>query len=129
MKCLEKDRTWRADETANGLAVELTRYLNDEPVAARPPSSSYRFQKWARRNKLVFGSTAAVLLALLLGISFSTWQAHAATRAETMTPKSHEKARKHGAPRSTAEAVQAKPPRPMKKNSAGLLRFRLTPPT
>ncbi len=80
MKCLEKDRT-RRHETANGLAVDIKRHLNNEPITARPPSSSYRFQKWARRNKLVFGATAAVLLALLHGISFSTWQAIRATAA------------------------------------------------
>ena len=44
MKCLEKDRT-RRYETANGLAVDLKRHLNNEPVVARPPSSAYRFQK------------------------------------------------------------------------------------
>jgi serine/threonine protein kinase len=37
MKCLEKDRN-RRYETANGLAMDLQRYLADEPVAAGPPS-------------------------------------------------------------------------------------------
>ncbi len=37
MKCLEKDRT-RRYETANGLAFDLKRHLNNEPVLARPPS-------------------------------------------------------------------------------------------
>ncbi len=38
MKCLEKDRG-RRYETANGLAMDLQRHLNNEPVVARPPSS------------------------------------------------------------------------------------------
>jgi len=51
MKCLEKDRT-RRYETANALAMDLQRHLNDEPVVACPPSRSYRFQKLIRRNRL-----------------------------------------------------------------------------
>jgi ABC-type lipopolysaccharide export system ATPase subunit len=47
MKCLEKDRN-RRYETANGLAADLNRHLNDEPVAARPPSAAYRLQKTIR---------------------------------------------------------------------------------
>jgi hypothetical protein len=35
MKCLEKERT-RRYETANGVAAELKRHLNNEPVVARP---------------------------------------------------------------------------------------------
>ena len=53
MKCLEKDRT-RRYETANGLAQDIERHLNNEPVVARPPSRLYRFQKVVRRNKLAF---------------------------------------------------------------------------
>src|SRR6185503_15015060 len=44
MKCLEKDRTRRYD-TANGLAADIQRHLSNEPIVARPPSASYRFQK------------------------------------------------------------------------------------
>ena len=41
MKALEKDRAKRYD-TAMGLAIDLRRYLADEPVRARPPSRIYR---------------------------------------------------------------------------------------
>ena len=51
MKCLEKDRT-RRYETANGLAQDIERHLEHEPVVARPPSTAYRVQKFVRRNKL-----------------------------------------------------------------------------
>jgi len=50
MKCLEKDRN-RRYETANGLAMELKRFLSNELVMARPPSNIYRFHKFVRRNK------------------------------------------------------------------------------
>ena len=55
MKSLEKDRR-RRYETANGLAMDIQRYLNNEPVMARPPSRLYRFQKLVRRNKVVFAA-------------------------------------------------------------------------
>jgi len=71
MKCLEKDRTRRYD-TANGLAVDVQRYLDNEPVAARPPSTAYRFQKAFRRHKLVFAAGAAVIAALILGVIGAT---------------------------------------------------------
>jgi tetratricopeptide (TPR) repeat protein len=72
MKALEKDRT-RRYETANGLAADVQRHLDNEPVIARPPSNLYRFQKLIRRNKLAFAAASAVLGALLLGLSLSTW--------------------------------------------------------
>jgi hypothetical protein len=72
MKALDKDRNRRYD-TANGLAMDIQRYLDSEPVVARPPSRLYRLQKLMRRNKIVFAAGAAVALALLLGLGLSTW--------------------------------------------------------
>jgi hypothetical protein len=62
MKTLEKDRN-RRYETANGFAMDVQRYLADEPVQACPPSAGYRFGKFARRNKAVL-LTASVHLAM-----------------------------------------------------------------
>src|SRR5207244_3220934 len=62
MKCLEKDRT-RRYETANGLASDIKRHLENEPVVARPPSRLYEFQKTVRRHKLGFVAGAAVVIA------------------------------------------------------------------
>jgi WD40 repeat protein/tRNA A-37 threonylcarbamoyl transferase component Bud32 len=81
MKCLEKDRA-RRYETANAVAMDLQRHLNNEPVVARPPSAAYRFQKAARRHKVVFASMAAIASTLLLGIIMSTVEAFRAKRAE-----------------------------------------------
>ena len=72
MKALEKDRT-RRYETANGLAMDIQRYLSNEPVMARPPSRLYRLQKLVRRNKVVFIAAAAVCAALIAGLGTSTW--------------------------------------------------------
>jgi eukaryotic-like serine/threonine-protein kinase len=71
MKCLEKDRT-RRYETANGLAQDIERHLKNEPIAARPPSSVYRFRKMVRRNKVGFVAATAIVIALLLGIALAT---------------------------------------------------------
>jgi serine/threonine protein kinase len=72
MKTLEKDRTRRYD-TANGLAMDVRRFLDNEPVVARPPSRVYRLQKLVRRNRVVFAAGAVVALALIAGLGTSTW--------------------------------------------------------
>src|SRR4029077_14211241 len=58
MKALEKDRR-RRYETANGLAMDVQRYLSNEAVMARPPSRLYRLQKLVRRNQITFAAIAA----------------------------------------------------------------------
>lgn len=63
MKALEKDRD-RRYETANGFAMDVERYLADEPVLARPPSAAYRLRKFVRRNQR--GLAAAALLGVML---------------------------------------------------------------
>ncbi len=80
MKALEKDRN-RRYETANGLAADLRRYLDDEPVQACPPSAWYRFRKFARRHKGPVLASAVVLLVLVGGIIGTTWGFVGAERA------------------------------------------------
>src|SRR5205814_6657171 len=65
MKALEKDRN-RRYETANGFAMDVQRYLADEPVQACPPSAAYRLRKFARRNKVGLAVAALVLFFLIL---------------------------------------------------------------
>lgn len=72
MKALEKDRA-RRYETANGLGMDIQRYLNLEPVLARPPSRLYQLRKLIRRNKVVFASGTIVVLTLIIGLGVSTW--------------------------------------------------------
>ena len=73
MKALEKDRA-RRYESANGLAADIKRHLTNEPIVARPPSATYRFQKMVRRNKLAFAAASAVAAALIIGLGVSTWE-------------------------------------------------------
>jgi len=81
MKCLEKDRG-RRYETANGLAADIQRHLNTEPVVARPPSKFYEFRKTVCRHKFGFAAAAAIIFVLLAGVLVSTWQAIRAKQAE-----------------------------------------------
>jgi serine/threonine protein kinase len=72
LKCLEKDRN-RRYESASGLGRDIERYLRDEPVQACPPSASYRFRKFARRNKALLAAGSAIAAALFVGLGLSTW--------------------------------------------------------
>ena len=82
MKCLAKERD-RRYESANGLAMELGRFLQGEVVRARPPSRVYRARKFARRNRAGVIAASLVLLALTgatgVSIVFAT-QARASER-------------------------------------------------
>jgi tetratricopeptide (TPR) repeat protein len=75
MKCLEKDRT-RRYATANDLAADVQRYLNDEPVTAGPPSKLYRLRKTLRRHRGPVAAAAAFLVLLTGATVVSTvfWQ-------------------------------------------------------
>jgi eukaryotic-like serine/threonine-protein kinase len=80
-KALEKDKTRRYASAAE-LAADIRRYLHDEPIVARPPSTTYQLQKFARRNKALVTGVAAVFLVLVVGIVASTWEAVQARRAQ-----------------------------------------------
>ncbi len=81
MKALEKDRT-RRDETANGLARDIQRYLADEVVEARPPSRGYRLKKFVKRNKIQVIAASLVFLTLVVGIVGTSLGMLAARRAQ-----------------------------------------------
>jgi WD40 repeat protein len=67
MKALDKDRNRRYD-TPTSLARDIERYLDDEPVQACPPSTSYRLKKFARRNKGALTAAALLTGALVMGV-------------------------------------------------------------
>jgi serine/threonine protein kinase/tetratricopeptide (TPR) repeat protein len=91
MKCLEKDRARRYD-TANALARDLERHMNDEPVEAGPPGAGYRLQKLARKHRTALGLAGTFLALLLLAAGVSIWQAVRATRAEEQAVVARERA-------------------------------------
>lgn len=81
VKAMEKDRA-RRYETANGLALDLQRFLDNQPVAARPPGRIYVLRKLVRRNRAMFVSSALIVLALVVGLGASTLLFFKARRAE-----------------------------------------------
>src|SRR5262245_40033177 len=72
MKALEKDRG-RRYETANGFAMDVQRYLADEPVQACPPSAGYRLRKFVRRHKRTVLAAGLVVFALIAGLIGTAW--------------------------------------------------------
>src|SRR5207244_9413268 len=67
LKCLEKQPAKRY-ATANELANELDRFLNEEPVHARPVSRTEKVWRWCRRKPALatLGSIVLVLLGVVL---------------------------------------------------------------
>jgi WD40 repeat protein len=91
MKALEKERT-RRYESASAVAADIQRYLSDEPVLACPPTTMYRFQKFARKHKPALVTAFAIAGCLLLGTTVSAWQAVRATTAEAQANANEQKA-------------------------------------
>ncbi len=81
MKALEKDRD-RRYRTPSEFAADIERHLRDEPVAAGPPSVSYRMRKFVRRNRTAVAMMSVIFLALVAGVIATTSQAIRASRAE-----------------------------------------------
>ncbi len=79
MKCLEKERKQRY-ETANGLAMDVRRYLSNEPVVARPHSMAYRLERFARRNQLALTATAILSLLVMFSVSAVLFLQHRANQ-------------------------------------------------
>jgi serine/threonine protein kinase/WD40 repeat protein len=79
LKCLEKDPARRYNSAAS-LADDLERFLRHEPIRARPSTPGERLVKWARRNPLRAGFSAALLGVTLLGVAGIAWQWRRAER-------------------------------------------------
>jgi tetratricopeptide (TPR) repeat protein/tRNA A-37 threonylcarbamoyl transferase component Bud32 len=96
MKCLEKDRT-RRYETATGLAADIRRHLNDEPVTASPPSAAYQLEKFVKRHRgqvIAVGCVALVLVLGVVGTTTGLIRAVAERRRAEVAQEEEAKARK-----------------------------------
>jgi serine/threonine protein kinase len=82
MKCLEKDRV-RRYETANALAMDLSRHLKDEPIEASPASKMYRLKKLSRKYRGALSAAAVFVLLLAAATAVSAWEAVRARHAES----------------------------------------------
>ncbi len=85
-KAIDKDRDRRYQSPAD-LAADLTRYLADEPILARPPSTIYQLRKFARRNRPVVIAASAAAALLVLGVAGVSWQAVEATRGRNLAER------------------------------------------
>ena len=74
LKALERERDLRYSSVSE-LAADIRRHLQGEAVLAGPPSKLYRFKKFVKRNKMIVGSAAAVVLSLFLGIIGTSYMA------------------------------------------------------
>ena len=73
-KALEKDKTRRYSSAAN-LGTDIQRYLEDWPITAKPASTSYQLQKFARRHKALVASVGVVFLVLVAATVVSVREA------------------------------------------------------
>jgi tetratricopeptide (TPR) repeat protein len=80
-KALEKDKN-RRYSSASGLAADLQRYLDNQPISARRASAGYQIKKFAQRHKALVTGLSAALGILVMGVVASTWEAVRARRAE-----------------------------------------------
>ena len=70
-KALEKERERRYVSAAE-MAADIQRYLNDEPIVARPASRGYQIRKFAKRQKALVMGVTAVFIVLFAGIIAAT---------------------------------------------------------
>lgn len=81
MQSIEKDRE-RRYQTANALADDCERYLNRQPIVARPPSAGYLLSRFVRRNRAAVAGVSIAFVAVLIGAMASTVGFLRATEAE-----------------------------------------------
>ena len=72
MKAFEKDRRRRYQSPAE-LAADLQRFLNHEPVLARPANTAYGLSKWARRNRAAAAAGLVAGLSVVFAVSTLAW--------------------------------------------------------
>jgi WD40 repeat protein len=106
-KALAKDPGRRYSSAAD-LAADLRRWLDHEPVRARPPTALYHLRKFARRHTALVGGVAATVAALVLGlvgtILFAVGEARQRHDAVAARDEALDAKEKEGAQRQLAEA-------------------------
>jgi len=80
LKALEKNRS-RRYQSAGDLAADIRRFLNSQPIEARPPSWTYHLRLFTRRNRALVATGAAMLAILITSVIVSTIYAVRATHA------------------------------------------------
>ena len=103
LKCLEKDAGRRYASAAE-LGDELQRWLDGEPILARPTTAPERAWKWARRRPAIAGLLVAVAASLVVGSVVSTVFALDAREQAKLANDAAEDARKKAQAEAAAHA-------------------------
>jgi len=96
LTALSKDPRHRY-QSASELAADIRRYLNNEPILARPPSTLYHLSKFARRNKPLVATAAVALIALAATLVSLANQRDRALAAERLAAQRLELAQEEAA--------------------------------
>jgi tetratricopeptide (TPR) repeat protein len=70
--------------SAGAFALDIQRYLDDQPIIARPPSAIYNLRKFARRNQGLVAGIALAFVLLVAGVIGTTLALLQARRAEAI---------------------------------------------
>lgn len=81
LRALEKSPEHRY-QSVSALADDIERYLSDQAIVARPPTTIYQIRKFAKRNRILVGGVIGVFVALALGLVTTAWQVFRARAAE-----------------------------------------------
>jgi serine/threonine protein kinase/Flp pilus assembly protein TadD len=78
-------------QSAAEFAEDLRRYLNGQPIRARPARFPYRARKWLRRNRTAVAAAAMVALLAVIGYTLqrSVWNRRTETVAAVFAPPPH----------------------------------------
>jgi len=117
---LEKDRN-RRYQTVGALTMDLRRFLDCQPVTARPPSRLYLFSRFVRRNRVACLSTLAVVVSLAVGMGASVHmfvrERHALREQRRLTTLTEHMAAREQSLRMEAEQMRAEEQR-LRQNAA-----------
>ncbi len=96
----------RRYQSAEAFAADLTCFLNDEPILARPPGTLYQIRKFSRRHKMFVGGLAIAFLGLSCGLIVATLEAAKAGRQRDRAVEA-ELAAQNAAARARIQTLQA----------------------
>jgi tetratricopeptide (TPR) repeat protein len=91
LKGMEKNPAERY-ATAQQLADDLRRFLEDRPIHAKRPTLAERAAKWSRRHKSAMKAAAAILILAVVGLAASTgliWRANEQTKSALADAKAN----------------------------------------
>ena len=92
LKCLEKDRR-RRYPSAQALVDELQRFLNGEPIQARPISHQARVWRWCKRKPVISGLLATVAVTIVVAFAWITRSRNDALEARNQATRTAEENR------------------------------------